>query len=159
MTSLRIFFVGGLISFRALFSPTPHSASTASGCRNAVSSASASSSSPSGFAARLAILASSRVRAAPTVTASPTSCRTSLRSRAAIARAVPEIRSRPRTSRNASSSESPSTTGAVRSNTANSARLASTYASKRAGTTTASGQRRRARAPCMPPWTPRARAS
>ena len=146
-------------SFRAVFSPTPQSASTASGCRKAVSSARASSSSPSGFAARLAIFASSRVRATPTVTARPTARRTSRRSRAAIARGEPEIRSSPRTSRNASSSESPSTSGAVRSNTANSARLASTYASKRAGTTTASGQRRRARAPCMPPWTPRARAS
>jgi hypothetical protein len=53
----------------------------------------------------------------------------------------------PRTSRKASSIDSPSTTGDVSSKTANSARLASVYAVNRGGTTIASGQRRRASRP------------
>ena len=60
----------------------------------------------------------------------------------------PAIRSIPRTSRKASSIDSPSTTGDVSSKTANIARLASVYAEKRGGTTIASGQSRRA---CRPP--------
>ena len=63
--------------------------------------------------------------ATPTVTGSPTRSRTSRRSRPAISIGEPEIRSSPRTSRNASSIERPSTSGVVASNTSNTALLAS----------------------------------
>ena len=82
------------------------------------------------------------------MTGSPTRSRTATRSRDAISTGVPAIRSIPRTSRKASSIDSPSTTGEASSNTANIARLASVYAEKRGGTTIAWGQRRRA---CRPP--------
>ncbi len=75
--------------------------------------------------------------ATPTVIGRPTRSRTSRRSRAAISVGEPEIRSSPRTSRNASSIESPSTSGVVCSNTSNTALLASAYADIRGGTTTA----------------------
>ena len=55
--------------------------------------------------------------------------------------------------------EMPSTSGVVRSNTANTARLASLYAAIRGSTTTAWGQRRRASRPPIAPRTPQARAS
>ena len=64
--------------------------------------------------------------ATPTVIGRPTRSRTSRRSFTAISAGVPEILSIPRTSRNASSIESPSTSGAVRSKTSNTALLAST---------------------------------
>jgi hypothetical protein len=50
----------------------------------------------------------------------------------------------PRASRNASSIDSPSTSGDVFSNTSNTALLAAEYADMRGGTTAASGHRRRA---------------
>jgi hypothetical protein len=65
------------------------------------------------------------VRATPTVTGSPTRSRTAARRRTAICSGVPAIRSMPRTSRKASSIDSPSTTGDASSNTSNIARLAS----------------------------------
>ena len=65
----------------------------------------------------------------------------------------------PRTSRNASSIESASTTGAVSSKMRKTALLASEYASIRHGTTAASGQSRRARPAPIPLYTPRAFAS
>ena len=99
------------------------------------------------------------MRATPTVMGSPTSSRTARRSAAATSAGEPTISPSPRTSRNASSIESRSTTGAVRSKTSNTARLASEYADHRAGTTTACGQRRRAAAPPIAERTPRARAS
>ena len=58
------------------------------------------------------------------------------------------MRPSPRTSRNASSIDSPSTSGVVSRKIANTALLASEYASIRGGTTTACGQSRRA---CPPP--------
>jgi hypothetical protein len=64
-------------------------------------------------------------RATPTVTAIPTSSRTRERNRTAISSGDPAIRRMPRTSMNASSIESPSTTGDVSSNTSNMARDAS----------------------------------
>ena len=56
----------------------------------------------------------------------------------------PAIRSIPRTSRNASSIDSPSTSGVVCSKTSNTALLASVYADIRGSTTTAWGHSRRA---------------
>ena len=55
--------------------------------------------------------------------------------------------------------ESPSTSGDISSNTRNTALLASEYAEKRGGTTTAFGHRRRARASPMAVRTPYAFAS
>ena len=132
----------------AVAGPTPHTRSTGSGCRKASSRSGGTASSPSGLATPLATFARNFVRATPTVTGSPTRSRTAARSRAAISTGVPAIRSIPRTSRNASSIESPSTTGEASSKTANIARLASVYAACRGGTTIASGQSRRA---CRPP--------
>jgi hypothetical protein len=74
-------------------------------------------SRPSGLATPLATLARNFVRATPTVIGRPTRSRTSRRSRIAISMGVPEIRLSPRTSRNASSIDSPSTRGVVSSNT------------------------------------------
>ncbi len=113
-------------SFAAVAGPTPQSASTGNGCRNAVSPSAGTTSSPSGLAARLATLARCFVRATPTLSGRPTSSRTRARRRSAIWTGVPAIRSRPRTSRNASSSDSPSTTGDVSRNTANTSLLACT---------------------------------
>ena len=65
------------------------------------------------------------MRATPTVIGSPTSSRTRSRSRAAISSGDPAIRRIPRTSMNASSIDSPSTTGDVSSKIRNTALLAS----------------------------------
>ncbi len=96
----------------------------------------------------LATFAEELVRATPTVTGSPTRSRTAARKRTAISTGVPARRSIPRTSRKASSIDSPSTTGDVSSKMANIARLASVYASWRGRMMIASGHSRRA---CRPP--------
>ena len=132
----------------AVAGPTPQTHSTGSGWRNASSRSGGTAISPSGFATPLATFARNFVRATPTVTGKPTRSRTAARRRTAISTGVPAMRSIPRTSRNASSIDSPSTTGDASSNTANIARLASVYASWRGRTTIASGQSRRA---CRPP--------
>ncbi|MFN8152025.1 MAG: hypothetical protein U0R24_12990 [Solirubrobacterales bacterium] len=111
------------------------------------------------MAARDAIFASVFERATPTLIGSPSSSRTWRRSFAAIHSAVPEMRSRPPTSRKASSSERPSTVGAVLRKTAKSSLLALVYSSKCGSTVIASGQSRSAVAPVMPPFTPHAFAS
>jgi hypothetical protein len=77
----------------------------------------------------------------------------------AISSGVPTLRSIPRTSRNASSIDNASTTGAVSSNTRNTAFDASLYAWKRAGTTIAWGHSRRARRCPIAVRTPNAFAS
>ena len=77
------------------------------------------------MATPLATLARNFVLATPTVIGRPTRSSTSRRSRTAISVGVPEIRRSPRTSRNASSIDSPSTSGVVSSNTSNTALLAS----------------------------------
>ena len=135
-------------SFAAVTRPTPHNRSTGSGCRNAQ------------------LLAGLRRRAARRAWHRARDLREELRPRDAdrdrqpdlLADLAPqpdrdlgrrpEMCSSPRTSRNASSIDSPSTTGADRSNTANTALLASLYADIRGGTTTARGHSRRA---CAPP--------
>src|SRR3954447_14404429 len=131
-------------SFLAVTAPTPHSRSTGSACRNASSSPTGTTSSPSGLATPLATFARNFVRARPTVTAIPTRSRTCVRSFAAMSLGLPEIRLRPPTSRNASSIERPSTNGVVSRKTSNMASLAWLYASIRGRTTTASGQSLRA---------------
>jgi hypothetical protein len=87
------------------------------------------------------------VEATPTVIGSPTCSRTSPRSLTAICSGVPAIRRIPRTSRNASSIEMPSTSGVVLRNTSKTALLAAEYASIRARTTTACGHSRLASRP------------
>ena len=104
-------------SFRAVTAPTPHSRSTGSGWRNVSSASGGTTSRPSGLATALATLARNLVRATPTVIGSPTRSRTSRRSATAISVGVPETLRRPPTSRNASSIDSPSTSGVVSSNT------------------------------------------
>ncbi len=99
------------------------------------------------------------MRATPTVIGSPTSAATRLRSRAAMSCGEPAIRRMPRTSMNASSIDSPSTTGDVSSKTSKTARLASVYALMRGGTTIARGHRRRAVAPPIAVLIPYALAS
>ena len=76
------------------------------------------------MAARLAIFATILLVPPPTVTGSPTRLPTSLRRWAAISAGVPQMCSIPVTSRNASSSEIPSTTGETVRKTSNSSRLA-----------------------------------
>jgi hypothetical protein len=66
-------------------------------------------------------LARNFVRATPTVIARPTSASTARRKPAAISTGGPAMRRRPATSRNASSIDSPSTRGVVRSNTSKTA--------------------------------------
>ena len=112
-------------SLRAVTGPTPHSRSTGSGRRKASSPSGGTTSRPSGLATALATLARNFVRATPTVIGRPTRSRTSRRRRAAISTGVPAIRRMPRTSRNASSIDSPSTTGDVARKTSNTALLAS----------------------------------
>ncbi len=105
--------------------PTPHSAPTGSGCRNASSVSAGTRSSPSGLAWRLATFARNLVRAMPTLIGSPTSSAMRMRSRIPISAGVPESRRSPPTSRNASSMEIPSTNGETSSKIAKTALLAS----------------------------------
>jgi hypothetical protein len=77
------------------------------------------------LATPLATLARNLVRATPTVIGRPTRSSTWRRSRAAMSTGAPEIRPSPRTSRNASSIDSPSTSGVVCSKMAYTALLAS----------------------------------
>ena len=114
-----------LRSFSDVTRPTPHSRSTGSGWRKPSSSSGGTRSSPSGFATPLATFARNFVLATPTVIGRPTCARTVPRRRAAISTGGPARRCRPRTSRNASSIDSPSTSGVVSSNTAKTALLAS----------------------------------
>ena len=116
-------------------------------------------SRPLGFATALATFARNFVRATPTVMGRPTSSWIRRWSRTAISVGGPASRSNPRTSRNASSIERPSTSGVVSSNTSNTALLASEYADIRGGTTTACGHSRRACRPPMAVWMPYAFAS
>ena len=96
-------------SLRAVTCPTPQSRSTGSGWRNASSPSGGTTSRPSGFATPLATFARNFVLATPTVIGRPTCSRTACFSFTAISAGLPAIRSIPRTSRNASSIDSPST--------------------------------------------------
>ncbi len=73
------------------------------------------------MATALATFARNFVRATPTVIGSPTSSRTRSRSRAAISTGAPAILRMPRTLRNASSIDIPSTSGDVSSKIVNTA--------------------------------------
>ncbi len=82
-------------------------------------------SSPSGLASSLAILASIFVVATPTDATRPVSSRTRARMSVAISAPVPWRRRAPRASRKASSSEMGSTSGVYERRIAMTARLAS----------------------------------
>ena len=105
--------------------PTPQSRSTGSGWRKASSPPAGTTSRPSGLATALATLARNLVGATPTVMGRPTRSRTARRNRTAISTGVPETRFSPPTSMNASSIDSPSTSGEVSSKTSNTFLLAS----------------------------------
>jgi hypothetical protein len=91
----------------------------------ALSCPAGTTSSPSGLATPLATLARNFVLATPTVIGTPTRSRTSRRRRSAISGGVPLMCARPRASRNASSIESPSTSGDASSKIEKSSLLAS----------------------------------
>ncbi|MCZ7630616.1 MAG: hypothetical protein M5U19_16970 [Microthrixaceae bacterium] len=139
--------------------PTPQMRRTGSGHRKSSSPPSGTARSPSGFAAALATLARNFVEATPMLSGRPTSSRIRSRNRAAMWLGPPWVRSRPLTSRNASSMDRPSTSGVVSRNTAKTSALAWEYAFIRGGTTTASGHNRRASVLFMAVRTPLARAS
>ncbi len=130
-----------------------------SGWRNASSPCAGTSSNPSGFATALATLARNLVRAMPTVMGRPTSLATRARNVRPISTGAPRMRRSPATSRNASSTEMPSTSGVVSWKIANTRRLASVYAANRGGTTITVGQSLRAALPPMGVEMPNAFAS
>jgi hypothetical protein len=111
------------------------------------------------LATPLATFARNFVLATPTVIGRPTRSRTFRFNCAAISTGVPASRLSPRTSRNASSIESPSTSGVVSSNTLYTALLALPYSAIRGATTIACGHSLRAVAPLIAEWIPYALAS
>ena len=141
-------------SLRVVAGPIPQMRSTGSGRRNSSSPSGGTTYSPSGFAERLAIFASTFVRATPTLSGSPTSSLTSRRSRSPSSRGSAPSEAGTVMSRNASSSEPGSTISVNRSKIANTSRLASMYESNAVSTTIAPGHRRFARDVAIPPRTP-----
>ena len=91
--------------------PAPQRASTGSGCRNSRARSGGTTSRPSGLPRVEASLARNLLPATPTVRARPASSRTRSRSSLAAATASPNSARAPRTSRNASSRASGSTSG------------------------------------------------
>ncbi len=147
------------LSFSAVASPIPHTASTGNGCRKSSSSSGSTTSRPSGLHARLATLARNFVRATPTETTSPVSASTSARRRVAISTGGPRIRRTPATSRKASSIEIGSTLGVKRPMTAKTSSLRREYSRKSPSITTACGHRRSAAGVAEPDCTPHRLAS
>ncbi len=104
-------------SCSAVFSPTPHSAPTGSGCRYSIVCAAGTTSSPSGLHRDDASLATNLVAATPTEQVIRCSCSTWARIRRAISVGLPSRRTAPETSRKASSRLSGSTSGVTERNT------------------------------------------
>ena len=136
-------------SFAAVTAPTPHSRSTGSGCRNVALAVRRHPEQPVGLADRAGDLGevlgagdADRDRQ-PDLVAHPLPQRGADRLR--LARPAGAARRRRGTPRR---SRSPSTSGVVSSKISKTARLASTYAENRGGTTSASGH---SRAACRPP--------
>ena len=113
---------------------------------------------PSGLARRLASLATEIEAATPTEQSIPCSSWIVARSCSAICTGLPSRRHEPRTSRNASSSETTSTRGVIRRKFSMTAAETVLNTSWSAETRTAWGQSRRARVEGMPERTPKARA-
>ena len=139
--------------------PTPHKRPIGSGSRNARTSPARTSRRPSGFATSLAIFATIFTGAMPTETASSVSRRISARRRSPTSAGGPSRRSLPVRSRNASSSERPSTRGEKRSKIAKIRFDSAAYFAIEPATKIACGQRRRACALGIAEWMPNSRAS
>ena len=139
--------------------PTPQIRPTGSGARNSRTASAGTSTRPSGLATSLAIFATSFTGAMPTEQASPVSARTSARNRSARARGGPNSRSVPVTSRKASSSERPSTSGVKRRKISKMRADSRVYFAISPARKTPSGQRRRASAVGCAECTPKRRAS
>ncbi len=105
--------------------PTPQSRPTGSGARNAAPSSAATSRWPSGFARSDAIFAMNFTDAIPADAGSPTSSAMRRRRLIAISAALPNSDCEAVTSRNASSSDSGSTSGVTSARIANTRALAS----------------------------------
>ena len=102
----------------AVRSPTPHSAPTGSGCRKASTPSAGTTSRPSGLQRDDASLARNFVGATPTEQVIPCSSAMRARIHSPIQPGRPRRRRAPDTSRNASSSDSGSTSGVTDRNTA-----------------------------------------
>ncbi len=103
-------------SARSVLSPTPHSAPTGSVRTKATVAPAGTSIMPSGLACVDASLATNLFRAIPTEHVMPCSVRTRSRRRAPIAVGLPRRRRAPPTSRNASSTETRSTSAVISEN-------------------------------------------
>jgi hypothetical protein len=114
---------------------------------------------PSGLHRSDASFARNFVGATPTEQMTPTSRSTSARIFAAMAAGSPNSVVAPPTSRNASSSESGSTSGVYDSRTSRKRFECARYASKSLGRKIASGHRRLARTDGIAEWIPYRRAS
>ena len=146
-------------SSRSVRSPTPQSAPTGSGWRKSSTPSRGTTSRPSGLHRVEATLATNFVLATPTEQVTPWASTTCARIIAAIAAGAPSRRRAPATSRNASSSESGSTSGVTARKIAITPFDTSEYASNRGGSTVALGHSRRARAIGIAECTPNFRAS
>jgi hypothetical protein len=114
---------------------------------------------PVGLASPEASLATNLVDATPTEQVTPCSSATRSRICAAICAGEPSRRIEPETSRNASSSDSGSTSGVTSLNRPSPRATPPQYRSKSGSSTTACGQARRARAIGIAACTPKVRAS
>ena len=123
-----------------------------------MTSSGGTTTTPSGLARRLASLATEIDAATPTAQVMPCSSWTVARIRSAISSGVPQRRTDPRTSRNASSMETTSTTGVIRRKVSTTAAETVPKTSCSGLTVTACGHSRRARAEGMPERTPCSRA-
>ena len=109
----------------ALFGPTPHRRATGSGARNAAPPPGGTATWPFGFARSDAILAVSFASAMPADAGSPSSLAMRPRIRAAMSAGEPNSCSDAVTSRNASSSDSGSTSGVTEHRMSNTRALTS----------------------------------
>ena len=101
------------VSASSVFSPTPHSAPTGSGCRKATTSSAGTTSRPSGLAMPEASLATNLLAATPTEQVMPCSSCDRARTARRSAAGCPAGGRAPETSRNASSRDSGSTSGVI----------------------------------------------
>jgi hypothetical protein len=147
------------VSRSAVRLPTPHSAETGNGCRNASTSSRGTTSMPSGLHSPEASLATNLVDATPTEQVIPWAASTRARMSAPIRAGVtPNRRSAPDTSRNASSRLSGSTSGVMSRKIDMTPLEASWYSGNVGGRNTAFGHSRRACAVGMAERMPNVRA-
>ena len=147
------------VSASSVFSPTPHSALTGSGCRNSTTRSTGTTMSPSGLARDEASFATNLVPATPTEQVTPCSSWIRARMCSAIVVGEPSRRTVPATSRKASSSDSGSTSGVTERKTAMTLSETWVYSRWSGRRTTACGHSRRARVIGIAECTPKRRAS